>query len=87
MFATQHRVPSVGYILMHERKTGLKSEYQSLSREELKELGRSGVKLTAVEEIVEVVYSGDTLLDAVLAEPRALRSDKHSDPLFIFIHL
>ena len=48
-------------------------QFKAMSREELKQLGRSGVSLNHFEEDCEVAYTGDTLIEAVLDSSLALR--------------
>lgn len=69
VFLTKHRVPSQGYALIREKSKGLKAEFRHLSSRELAFRRKGGEEVTETEEIVEVAYTGDTMLDAILAEP------------------
>jgi ribonuclease Z len=69
---TDHRVPSVGYLIYREQK-GLKKEYQGLSKEEKSTLGRSGINLTETVKKYEIAYSGDTLVSGI--DPLMLTAD------------
>jgi len=69
-FRTTHAgCPSVGYILgTRWRRTELKAAYRGLPGEELRDLARSGVDLKdeVVSEELDVAYTGDTTIDALL---------------------
>ncbi len=69
VFPTKHRVPSQGYALVREKSKGLKPEFRQLSSRDLGLLRKQGQEVTDMEEIVEVAYTGDTILDAVLEQP------------------
>lgn len=57
--ATQHTVPSVGYIIWERRKK-LKDEYAELSGPEIRDLRLSGVEVSAEKRIPRVAYLGDS---------------------------
>lgn len=65
-FPTKHRVPSQGYGIIHRRVGGLLPEYQRLSQKELAALRQGGAELNVVTENIEVVYTGDTVLEGLL---------------------
>lgn len=69
VFPTKHRVPSQGYALVREKSKGLKPEFRQLSSRDLGLLRKQGQEVTEMEDIVEVAYTGDTILDAVLEQP------------------
>ncbi|MFO0909759.1 MAG: MBL fold metallo-hydrolase [Isosphaeraceae bacterium] len=72
-FATRHTVPSLGY-LVYERRRKLKPEYHHLSGEEIRDLRKSGVEVSAEFRIPRVAYLGDTAppgLDALADTYRA----------------
>lgn len=69
VFQTKHRVPSQGYALVREKSKGLKPEHRHLSSKDLALLRKQGQEITDKEEVVEVAYTGDTILDAILTEP------------------
>lgn len=58
-FETMHTVPSLGYCVFERRKK-LKTEYQSLSGAEIRDLRYSGIDVTAEFRIPIVAYCGDT---------------------------
>ncbi len=58
-FATQHTVPSLGYVVL-ERRRKLRPEYTSLSGNEIRDLRQSGVDVTAEVRLPLVAYCGDT---------------------------
>lgn len=68
---TEHRVPSVGYLIYRSEKH-VKPEYASLSAEEKAELGRAGVKLSEATEVLEISYSGDTTAQGL--DPRIFQA-------------
>lgn len=59
VFETTHTVPSVGYCVW-QRKRKLKSEYQGLDGNEIRDLRLSGVEVTAEVRTPIVCYTGDT---------------------------
>ncbi|MCX5659336.1 MAG: hypothetical protein NTW19_06385, partial [Planctomycetota bacterium] len=59
-FATNHTVPSLGYVLV-ERRSKLKPELVGLPQEQIVELKRKGQEITQVHEIPLVCYTGDTM--------------------------
>lgn len=58
-FATQHTVPSVGYIISERRKK-LKAEYLELSGEQIRDLRASGTEITIEHRLPMVGFTGDT---------------------------
>ena len=58
-FATQHTVPSVGYIVWDRRKK-LKPEYQGLTGDQIRDIRLSGVDVVHEVRIPLVCYTGDT---------------------------
>jgi len=59
VFPTEHRVPSVGYVVWDRRKK-LKPEYRELSGEQIRDLRFSGVEVSHEARIPLVCYVGDT---------------------------
>ncbi|QDU31437.1 ribonuclease Z [Anatilimnocola aggregata] len=57
--ATKHTVPSVGYVVWERRKK-LKSEYQGLTGDQIRDLRMSGKDVTEEKRIPLVAYTGDT---------------------------
>lgn len=57
--ATKHTVPSVGYVVWEKRKK-LKTEYQGLSGEQIRDIRLSGVDVTEERRLPLVAYTGDT---------------------------
>lgn len=74
VFATEHRVPSQGYALVREKRLGLKQEYKQLQGRELGALRKQGVQVCEVEEVVELAFTGDTVLRGVLAQKLPMRA-------------
>jgi len=59
VFATKHTVPSVGYVVWDRRKK-LKSEYQGLPGEKIRDLRLSGVEVSHEVRVPLLCYTGDT---------------------------
>ncbi len=57
--ATRHTVPSLGY-LVWERRRKLKSEYQTLAGDQIRDLRLSGVEVTEERRIPLLGYLGDS---------------------------
>jgi ribonuclease Z len=57
--ATKHTVPSVGFVVW-ERRRKLKSEYQKLTGEQIRDLRLSGTDVTEEKRLPLVAYTGDT---------------------------
>lgn len=57
--ATQHTVPSLGYVLWERRKK-LKGEYQGLSGEQIRDLKLAGTEISEERRIPLVAYLGDS---------------------------
>ncbi len=68
-FATDHVVPSLGYLLIR-RKRRLAPAYRGLPGERIAELRRGGAEVAAVEEAPWLAYCGDTGAGVFAAEPR-----------------
>ena len=61
-FATQHPVPSQGYVV-YSTKEKLKAEYAGKAGLEIRDLRRAGVEVTDTVEVPEVAFTGDTTSD------------------------
>lgn len=59
-FATQHTVPSLGYVVV-EKRSKLKPEYVGLPQEQLLQIKASGKDITQTIEVPLVCYTGDTM--------------------------
>ena len=57
--ATKHSVPSLGYVVW-DRRRKLKTEYQNLSGEEIRDLRLGGTEVTTEYRQPLVAYAGDT---------------------------
>src|SRR5690606_26008756 len=57
--ATQHTVPSFGYVLW-ERRRKLKPEYQDLAGHEIRDLRLGGTEVTHETRVPRVAYLGDS---------------------------
>ncbi len=72
-FATNHTLPSLGY-LVWERRKKLKPEFQGLAGEQIRDLRLSGVEVSAEIRLPKIAYLGDTApagLDAFAASYKA----------------
>ena len=74
-FRTRHRVVSQGYVF-YRRKKRLAEEYQGLSGDEIRALRQDGVNVGAVTTSIALAVTGDTRLDAVLAQPEVLSAPR-----------
>jgi ribonuclease Z len=74
VFATEHRVPSVGYCVWQRRKK-LKSEYQGLSGDQIRDLRLSGVDVTSEQRTPLVCYTGDTASDGLDGFPALYQAE------------
>lgn len=73
-FATDHTVPSLGYVL-GERRKKLRPKYEGFSGEEVARLKRDGVDIVREHEVPLVAFSGDTMISA-LVDSKFARSAK-----------
>lgn len=69
VFATDHRVPSLGYAIVTREKGGLAPQYVGLPRDQLIALRDSGVEIQPVTTTVDLVYTGDTRIAGLDREP------------------
>lgn len=58
-FATQHTVPSLGYVVV-EKRNKLKPEYAELEQPQLIELKKQGVEISQQLQIPLITFTGDT---------------------------
>ena len=58
-YDTEHRIPSLGYVVFNRRKK-LKPEFLSLSGNEIRDLKNSGVEITTELHFPRVAYLGDS---------------------------
>jgi ribonuclease Z len=72
--ATQHRVPSLGYILW-ERRRKLKPEYQHLTGEQIRDLRLAGSEVTRELRFPRVAYLGDSTPEGLDANPAMYEAD------------
>ena len=63
-----HRIHSQGYAVWSRRRK-LRPEYRGRSGHEIAQLRRSGTEVSEVEEVPEVVYTGDTRAEMIDREP------------------
>jgi ribonuclease Z len=66
--ATRHTVPSVGYIVWERRKK-LKTEYQGLTGDQIRDVRLSGVEVSEERRFPLVAYTGDTAPEGLDANP------------------
>jgi hypothetical protein len=59
VFATEHKVTSVGYALFFVR-TQLKPEFESLTGKQIAEKKKAGIVVNHTVQIPHVVYVGDS---------------------------
>jgi hypothetical protein len=74
VFATDHRVPSLGYAIMKHEKRGLSPQYVGLPREELIALRDRGVDIQPVTTTVDICYTGDTRIAGLDSVPLVWQS-------------
>jgi len=65
-FPTKHRVKSHGYGIIHSTHA-LLPQYKGLPSAEIGSLKRQGVQVTHTVEDIELVYTGDTMFDALFS--------------------
>lgn len=58
-FATEHTVPSLGYVIV-EKRSKLREEFAGLPQQKLVELKEQGTEITYIREVPLVAYMGDT---------------------------
>lgn len=68
VFPTKHTVPSFGYIVWDRRKK-LKSEYQGLTGDEIRDVRMSGKEVSEEVRVPLVCYTGDTAPSGLDADP------------------
>ena len=59
VLATEHRIPSVGYVII-ERRNKLKQEYIGLSGTEIRDIRLAGTEVSAEHRIPILGFTGDT---------------------------
>jgi ribonuclease Z len=69
VFATDHRVPSIGYAIIRREKGGLAPEYVGLPRDQLIALRDKGVEIQPTTTTVDLVYTGDTRIGGLDKQP------------------
>lgn len=74
MFATDHRVPSVGYEVIETRQK-LKREYQGLGQEEIVALKRAGREIVTPIHLSRMAYVGDSTIKVFNWHPEILKSE------------
>lgn len=72
-YKMNHRITSFGYVISEWRKK-LKKEFLSLSPAEIIAIKNTGTVLTEQIEILTVAFSGDTKIDAILANDKFLNA-------------
>jgi len=63
-FATDHRVPSLGYLILH-KKEKLKPEFLTKSQHEIVSMKRQGIPITDIVYTPLITYLGDTTIKPV----------------------
>lgn len=74
MFATDHRIPSVGYTVIEERNK-LKTEFQGLGQQEIVALKRGGTEITETVRLPRISYVGDSTIKVFDWHPEILKSE------------
>lgn len=74
-FRTRHRVVSQGYLFERTSKR-LADEYQGMESGEIRDLRLSGVEVSIPIRRVELAVTGDTRMDAVLADPEVVGAER-----------
>lgn len=74
MFATDHRVPSVGYQVVETRQK-LKPEFHGLAQNELIALKKKGVEIVAPLHLPRMTYVGDSTVKVFDWHPEILESE------------
>lgn len=72
--ATRHTVPSLGYVVW-ERRRKLKTEYQELSGEQIRDLRLGGVDVTAEVRVPRLAYLGDSAPEGLDQCPAMYEAD------------
>lgn len=72
-FATQHTVPSLGYIAI-EKRSKLREEFVGLDQTKLVELKKQGVQITQIRDIPLVCFTGDTMWGEHFDRPDVLNA-------------
>jgi ribonuclease Z len=66
--ATRHTVPSVGYVVWERRKK-LKTEFQGLSGDQIRDIRLSGVEVSEDRRLPLVAFTGDTSPEGLDTNP------------------
>ncbi len=74
MFATDHRIPSVGYQVIEQRNK-LKSEFHGLSQHEIVNLKKQGTEITEAVYLPKITYVGDSTIEVFNWHPEILESE------------
>jgi len=74
MFATDHRIPSVGFQVI-ETRSKLKPEFQHLGQQEIVALKKQGVEIVSPLRLPRFTYVGDSTIKVFDWHPEILESD------------
>jgi ribonuclease Z len=74
MFATDHRIPSVGYQVV-ETRYKLKPEFHDLPQQELVQLKKSGVEIVQPTQLPLMTYVGDSTIKVFDWHPEIMDSE------------
>ena len=72
--ATDHRVPSVGYVVWERRKK-LKPEYRDLTGEQIRDIRLAGTEVSAETRLPRVAYLGDSTPKGLDDNPEMYAAD------------
>eukprot|EP00903_Cladosiphon_okamuranus_P012603 g11794.t1 len=68
-FLVKHRVNALGFALVRRKVEGLKPEYGELDGKAIGALKKQGVDVCLSQQRVEVVYTGDTVMEGLVSQP------------------
>ena len=68
VFRAVHRVPSLGYAIIHKKRR-LREEFRGSTGREIADARHAGVVIEDTEEEVSLAFCGDTTIDVVKNEP------------------
>lgn len=73
-YEMKHKITSYGYVIS-ERRLKLKKEFEGLKGQEIKKLRDEGKEVQEFIEIPMIAFTGDTTIDAIVANEKFLKAD------------